>query len=111
MLEDAQQVDAPAQTTPIVSTGAIAGGFIPLDNEEDLPKDTHGQARALMQTLKDLAAGVVWQPDALSQLEALAEAKGIDESQLSAPQKTALDEARTRAAVEVAKLKAQRPYP
>lgn len=107
MLEDAQQVESPAQTTPIVSTGALAAGFIPLENEDDLPKDTHGQARSLLQTLKDLASDALsgTPTAALPQLQALAEAQGIDESTLSPTQKTALNEARTRAAVEAAKLK------
>lgn len=106
-LEEAQSADAPADPAPIAGAGGLASGYIPLENEEDAPKDSRGQARALLQTLRDLANDALGgsPTSALPKLEALAKAEGVDESTLTATQKTALDEARTRAAVEAEKLK------
>ncbi|RYG58871.1 MAG: hypothetical protein EON60_12095, partial [Alphaproteobacteria bacterium] len=73
--------------------------------EEDLPRDAQGQARELLKTLKGLAEDALsGSPTAaVSRLEQLA--GSFDENALSAEQKKVLDEVRTRAAVEVAKLK------
>ena len=102
-LDEAQATDGAADTPALATGMGVAGGFVPL--EDELPKDAQGQAREMLETLKSLAE------DALSgsptttatRLEALA--AQVDETSLTEAQKQALDEVRTRAAVEVAKLK------
>ena len=103
MLDEAQAADA-TETGAAVSGGmAVAGGFAPV--EDDLPRDARGQARELLKTLKGLADdALAGSPTAaVGRLEELA--GSFDEASLSADQKKVLDEVRTRAAVEVAKLK------
>lgn len=102
LLEEAQAVSGAEAATPTASSD-LAAGFLPL--EDDLPQNPRQQAQELLKTLQALAE------DALSgspthtvnRLEQLA--NSVDESTLTAQQKDALDEARTRAAVEAAKLK------
>ncbi len=103
MLEEAQAADASEAMAPVAGNLPVTGGFVPL--EEDLPKDAQGQARELLKTLKGLAEDALsGSPTAaVDRLEQLA--GSFDENALSAEQKKVLDEVRTRAAVEVAKLK------
>lgn len=100
-LEAASHTDESAAAAPAAGVGL--GGFIPV--EEDLPRDAQGQARELLKTLKALAedAFAGSSTAAVGRLEQLA--GNVDESGLNAAQKQALDEVRTRAAVEVEKLK------
>lgn len=102
MLEEASHSDTAGETFSVGSVGV--GAYVPL--EDEMPRDAQGQARALLKTLKDLAEDAyAGEPTAaVGKLEALA--RDVDESGLNAQQKAALDEVRTRAAVEVAKLKA-----
>lgn len=83
--------------------GGLAGGYVPF--EEEVPKDAQGQAREMLKTLRSLAEDALsGSPTAtVGRLEALA--ANVDETNLTEAQKKALDEVRTRAAVEVAKLK------
>lgn len=102
-LDEAQGADGASEAAPVSTGMGIAGGFVPI--EEDLPKDAKGQAQEMLKTLKSLAEDALsGSPTAtVGRLEALA--ANVDESNLTAEQKRALDEVRTRAAVEVAKLK------
>lgn len=103
LLDEAQGVDA-AEQAPVMGGPALAGGYVPI--EEELPRDAKGQARELMKTLKDLAGSALGGESpaaAVQRLDALA--AGVDESLLTPEQKRVLDEVKTRAAVEVAKLK------
>lgn len=102
MLEEAQSVESAAATTP-VSSSDLAAGYLPI--EEDLPQNPRQQAQELMKTLKALAEDAFSgsPTHTVNRLEQLA--NGVDESSLTPQQKDALDEARTRAAVEAAKLK------
>lgn len=105
LLEEAQQA-AETDSAPVAGGGiGVAGGFVPL--EEDLPRDAQGQARELLKTLKELAGDALsGSPTATTgKLEALANAAAENESGLTDAQKRALDDVRTRAAVEAAKLK------
>lgn len=102
-LEAAQGAD---EAAPVVGTGGVGvGGFIPV--EEDLPRDAQGQARELLKSLKALAEDALeGSPTAaVGRLEQLA--GSVDERGLSSAQKQVLDEVRTRAAVEVAKLRGE----
>lgn len=107
MLDEAQGVDeASGMESPV--SGVIGGLGVPAGFtaiEEDLPKDAKGQAQEMLKTLRSLAEDALsGSPTAtVSRLEALA--AEFDESTLTAEQKKVLDEVRTRAAVEVAKLK------
>lgn len=104
ILEEAQ---ASEQNEPNAGLNSGMGGsstpYVPF--EEDVPKDAQGQAREMLKTLRSLAEDALsGSPTAtVGRLEALA--ANVDESTLTAEQKQALDEVRTRAAVEVAKLK------
>lgn len=101
-LDAASQADAAEVAAPAAST-AVVGGFLPL--EEDIPQDGRGQARELLKTLRSLAEDALsGSPTAaVTRLEQLA--GSVDESSLNAAQKQVLDEVRTRAAVEVAKMR------
>lgn len=103
LLDEAQAAGSASEAAPVSSGMTVAGGFVPV--EEDLPKDAQGQARELLKTLKGLAEDALsGSPTAaVGRLEQLA--GSFDENALSAEQKKVLDEVRTRAAVEVAKLK------
>lgn len=102
LLDEAQAVSGAEATSPTASSD-LAAGYLPI--EDDLPQNPRQQAQELLKTLQALAE------DALSgspthtvnRLEQLA--NSVDESTLTVQQKDALDEARTRAAVEAAKLK------
>ncbi len=102
-LDEAQAADGAAEAAPVSGGMAVAGGFVAV--EEDLPKDAQGQARELLKTLKGLAEDALGGSPtaAVGRLEQLA--GSFDENSLSPEQKKVLDEVRTRAAVEVAKLK------
>lgn len=102
-LDGAQETDAAATDAPVVGGLGLPAGFIPV--EEDLPRDGKGQAQELLKTLHALAEDALsGSPTAaVDRLEAMA--ASVDESALNAEQKRVLDEVRTRAAVEVAKLK------
>ena len=102
MLEEAQAVSGAEAATPTASSD-VAAGFLPL--EEDLPQSPRQQAQELMKTLKALAedAFAGSPTHTVNRLEQLT--NSLDDSQLTPQQKDALDEARTRAAVEAAKLK------
>ena len=102
-LGEAQEADAPQSQAPVMGGMSLPAGFVPV--EEDLPKDGKGQAQALVKSLKELAEDALsGSPTAaVGRLEALAD--NVDESALTSEQKRVLDEVRTRAAVEVAKLK------
>lgn len=102
MLEEAQMVSGAEAATP-TSSSDLAAGYVPI--EEDLPQNPRQQAQELMKTLKALAedAFAASPTNTVNRLEQLA--NGVDESSLTQQQKDALDEARTRAAVEAAKLK------
>ncbi len=102
MLEEAQSVEASAASVP-TSSSDLAAGFLPI--EEDLPQNPRQQAQELLKTLKALAEDAFSgsPTNTVNRLEQLA--SSVDESSLTAQQKDALDEARTRAAVEAAKLK------
>lgn len=105
MLEGAQHSEEVATDAPVEAyTSGFAGNYVPVD-DEDFPKDAKGQAREMLKTLQNLAHDALsGSPTAtVNRLEALA--AEFDESNLSDEQKKALDEIRTRAAVEVAKLK------
>ncbi|PZP40614.1 MAG: hypothetical protein DI585_00665 [Pseudomonas fluorescens] len=103
MLDEAQDSGAAENASPLAPNFAVPGGFVPI--EDELPRDAKGQARELLNTLKTLAEDALsGSPTAtLDRLEALT--RQVDESTLTADQKQALDEARTRAAVELAKIK------
>lgn len=93
--------EAPATAT---ATGVgLPVGYLPL--EDDQPRDGKKQAQDLLKTLRELAEdALAGSPSAaVEKLEKLA--GNVDESKLSPQQKAVLDEVRTRAAVEVAKLK------
>lgn len=103
LLDEAQGTEAADTAAPVVGGLGLPAGFIPI--EEDLPRDAKGQARELLKTLQGLAEDALsGSPTAaVGRLEALA--ADVDETALTAEQKRVLDEVRTRAAVEVAKLK------
>ena len=107
MLDEAQEADgATGMESPVagvIGGLGVQGGFAAI--EDELPKDAKGQAREMLKTLKSLAEDALsGSPTAtVGRLEALA--AEFDESTLTAEQKKALDEVRTRAAVEVAKLR------
>lgn len=103
LLDEAQAAD---EAAPAVIGGGIgvAGGFVPLE-EDDVPRDAQGQARELLKTLRDLAGEALGNEPAAAVHRLAKLAADVDESTLNAAQKQALDEVRTRAAVEVAKLK------
>lgn len=105
MLEDAQQTGGTAAEQSVAGLAPYAGGYVPGFEEEELPKDARGQANELLKTLKGLAEDALSgaPTQALGRLEAMTSA--VDESSLTPEQKKALDEVRTRAAVEAAKLK------
>lgn len=104
-LAEAQQAaagEAPTTATPL-SAGLTLPGFLPL--EEDLPQDTRGQTAQLLKQLRELAdaaLGGATKPN-LAQLQQLASATATDEAALTPQQRKAVDEVRTRAAVEAAK--------
>jgi enamine deaminase RidA (YjgF/YER057c/UK114 family) len=102
-LDEAQSAETPAEQAPLSGGLGVAGGFVPL--EDELPKDARGQAREMLKTLQSLAEDALSgsPTSAVGKLEALA--ASVDETNLTEEQKRALDEVRTRAAVEVAKLK------
>ncbi|TKW61916.1 MAG: hypothetical protein DI628_04655 [Blastochloris viridis] len=102
MLEEAQAVESAAASTA-TSSSDLASGYVPI--EEDLPQNPRQQAQELMKTLKALAedAFAGSPTNTVNRLEQLV--NNVDESSLTQQQKDALDEARTRAAVEAAKLK------
>lgn len=103
LLGEAQDIDA-AEQTPVTGGPALAGGYVPV--EEDLPRDAQGQARELLKTMRALASDALGGENpaaAVQRLDALV--GSVDESTLTAEQKQVLDEVKTRAAVEVAKLK------
>jgi enamine deaminase RidA (YjgF/YER057c/UK114 family) len=100
-LEAAQAGD---EAAPVAVAGGVGvGGFIPV--EEDLPRDAQGQARELLKTLRALAEdALAGSPTAaVGRLEKLA--GEMDSSGMNEAQRAALDEVRTRAAVEVEKLR------
>ncbi len=105
----AEATEAQPSPTNSVSAETLPSGlsltpFLP-NHDDPLPNDTRGQTNQLLQQLRNLAdaaLGGTAQPN-LSQLHQLAEATAQDETTLTAPQRNALNEARTRAAVEVAK--------
>ncbi len=102
MLEEAQSVNATEASSALASSD-VAAGFLPI--EDDLPQNPRQQAQELMKTLKALAEDAFSgsPTNTVDRLEQLA--NSVDESSLTTQQKDALDEARTRAAVEAAKLK------
>jgi hypothetical protein len=102
-LDEAQGADDASEASPVNTGMGVASGFVPI--EEDLPKDARGQAQEMMKTLKSLTEDALSgsPTSAAGRLEALA--AQVDETNLTEDQKRALDEVRTRAAVEVAKLK------
>jgi Class II flagellar assembly regulator len=102
MLEDAQEVAAAEASTPASSLD-LPAGFVPI--EDDIPQNPRQQAQELLKTLKTLAEDAFSgsPTNTVDRLEQLA--NSVDESSLTTQQKDALDEARTRAAVEAAKLK------
>ncbi len=101
LLEDAQAAPTPDSSAP--TTLGLPAGYVPL--EDDLPQNPRQQAQQLLQTLQTLAEDAFsGSPTAaVARLENLT--AQLDESTLTTAQKDALNEARTRAAVEVAKLK------
>ena len=107
MLDEAQGAgEATGMESPVAGVMGglgVPGAFTAI--EEDLPKDAQGQAREMLKTLRSLAEDALSgsPTNTVTRLEALA--AEFDESNLTAEQKKALDEVRTRAAVEVAKLK------
>lgn len=106
MLDEAQEAEATGMESPVagvIGGLAVPGGFTAI--EEELPKDAQGQAREMLKTLRSLAEDALSgsPTSTVSRLEALA--AEFDESTLTPEQKKALDEVRTRAAVEVAKLR------
>ncbi len=107
MLDEAQAAGgATGMESPVAGVMGglgVAAGFVPI--EDELPKDAQGQAREMLKTLKSLAEDALsGSPTAtVSRLEALA--RDVDESALTAEQRKVLDEVKTRAAVEIAKLK------
>lgn len=104
-LAEAQQAgagEAPSTAAPL-SAGLTLPGFLPL--EDDVPQDTKGQTAQLLKQLRDLAdaaLGGATKPN-LAQLQQLANATATDEATLTPQQRKAVDEVRTRAAVEAAK--------
>ena len=104
-LADAQQAAGaatPLPTAPLAG-GLAVPGFLPL--EEELPQNIQGQTAQLLKQLRELAdaaLGGSGKPN-LQQLQQLANATAADEASLTPAQRTAVAEARTRAAVEAAK--------
>lgn len=97
---------AQAQETPSPAPAFGLGVQVPVFGlEEEMPRDAKGQARELLKTLKDVADAALG-GESVQRVERLAAlAAEVDESMLNGAQKEALAEVRTRAAVEVAKLK------
>ncbi|NBV54137.1 MAG: hypothetical protein EBR79_00255 [Proteobacteria bacterium] len=101
LLEAAQTGETPAPA-PTFGLGVQVPVFGLAD---EVPRDAKGQARELLKTLREVADAALGGENMqrVQRLEALA--NEVDESTLSSTQKEALAEVRTRAAVEVAKLK------
>lgn len=101
-LSEASAAGETAAAAPAAGVG-VPVGYLPI--EDDVPQNGRQQAQQLLKTLRELAEDALsGSPSAaVSKLEALA--SSVDESKLNAEQKAVLDEVRTRAAVEVAKLK------
>lgn len=104
-LAEAQaEQEAPAPATLGSAGGLALPTFIP-QPEEDIAHDTKGQTAQLLKQLRELAdaaLGGTGRPS-LQQLQQLAESAATDEATLSPQQRQAVNEARTRAAVEAAK--------
>lgn|GEM_PF-7006073 len=101
-LEEAEGAGAPEQAAAPMQMG-LPGGYIPL---EEYPQNPREQARELLKTLRELAGEALGGENTAQSVEKLAAMAGeVDESTLTEEQKKVLDEVKTRAAVEVAKLK------
>ena len=106
LLEEAQAAED-ASALESAAPLSLPAGYVPLEEEDPdaAPRNPKQQAQELLKTLQTLAEDALsGSPTAtLNRLEQLT--AQIDESGLTQLQKDALDEARTRAAVEAAKLK------
>ena len=104
-LAEAQaQVETPSSAAMATAGGLALPTFI-AGTDEEIAQDTKGQTAQLLKQLRELAdaaLGGTGRPS-LHQLQQLAEGTANDEASLSPQQRNALDEARTRAAVEAAK--------
>jgi hypothetical protein len=98
------QVETPSSAAMATAGGLALPTFI-AGTDEEIAQDTKGQTAQLLKQLRELAdaaLGGTGRPS-LHQLQQLAEGTANDEANLSPQQRNALDEARTRAAVEAAK--------
>jgi hypothetical protein len=106
------EAQATAELTPALPTAPLSGGLalpalVPDEeaNDQPIPKDTKGQTAQLLKHLRDLADAALGGPAQanMQKLQQLANAVGADETALSPAARQAVNEARTRAAVEAAK--------
>ena len=102
-LHEAEAATEAAPNEAVASEMGLAGGYIPL---EEYPQNPREQARELLKTLRELAGEALGGENPAQTVEKLSQmAEDMDTSQLTEEQKRALEEVKTRAAVEVAKLK------
>jgi hypothetical protein len=104
-LADAQAQAEPPSNATMATAGGLALPTFIAGTEEEIAQDTKGQTAQLLKQLRELAdaaLGGTGRPS-LHQLQQLAESAATDEATLSPQQHKALNEARTRAAVEAAK--------
>ena len=105
-LAAAEAADHPAASTPLpLASGLALPSYVPA-NEDDVPQDTRGQTAALLKTLRELAEAALGGSATVnrSRLQQLAEGHATDEASLTPDQRQVVNEARTRAAVEAAKI-------
>lgn len=106
LLENAQATQQTPNEHGVVSDLGLPSGFIPV--EDHLPRDAKGQAREMLKTLQSIAQDALSGApvEATQRLQQLSEqSDAVPMQDLNDDQKRVLDELRTRAAVETAKLK------
>ena len=104
----ASLLDQASGTTETAAAAPLTSAYTPLpDSTEGEPHSGRDKAATLLGTLQELAEdALAGQPTAaLNKLQTYLATEALDRDALTEPQKQALDEVATRAAVEAEKLK------